>query len=792
MNELKLNSLRARKARLSRIFGKRSHLLLLIVVTAAAALGGLALLLSPSYQRFAFFSLALAVFGSMLLLWYFFGLKSLPAAVSPKSLDELLEAGLLASFGRQQPRSILDLWEAALSRWQARFILSHCLLDIQTIAQNLSTEKSGLEQIWLRAQELTTRSQSSELDAGQLMTAILLEAGSLKSYLGSINMNAADILEVYTWGHRLSEAINRPNPHFGGIGRDWAAGYTPTLDSFGQNISRLIERGGCHFYSLAHSEVLDGLVHGLSHGSGAVALVGEAGTGKSSLAFALAERLLEGRDQSLSYYQIVSLNAAQILSAHSTNLENIILQLFGEAAHAGNIIILLDDAQLFFGKGTGALDVSQIMMPLLQNRSIKVICLFTPNDFEHLKISNSALSAEMAVTKINEPSDELVMSILEDTALTLEQRDRLVVSFEGIREAYRLSGQYSQDLAYPGKAIKLLELATAYAQGQFLTAGSVQSAIEKMLGIKVAKVEAVEADRLLHLEDLIHKRMINQSRAVSVIASALRRGRAGVANPKRPIGSFLFLGPTGVGKTELARSLAAVYFGAEKHIIRLDMSEYQQQSDIARLLENGTTSDRGLIMSIRQQPFSVVLFDEIEKAHPSILNLLLQLLDEGQLTDQAGKPASFKNSIIIITSNAGSADITQRLASGGELDDFERPLIDKLINQGSFKPELMNRFDEVVLFRPLNEKELAQVAQLMIGELNETLAKQNVRVELSDEAIAQVVANGFDPQFGARPMRRAIQKMVEDTVASRILSGQAKPGDTIMLGARDLGGQRSV
>ncbi|HEX9153211.1 MAG TPA: AAA family ATPase, partial [Candidatus Saccharimonadales bacterium] len=279
---------------------------------------------------------------------------------------------------------------------------------------------------------------------------------------------------------------------------------------------------------------------------------------------------------------------------------------------------------------------------------------------------------------------------------------------------------------------------------------------------------------------------INQTRAVGVVASALRRGRAGVSNPKRPIGSFLFLGPTGVGKTELARSLAAVYFGNEHNMIRLDMSEYQQPEDVARLLATGGQNDHSLLLAIRQQPFSVVLLDEVEKAHPNILNLLLQVLDEGQLTDEQGRPASFRSSIIIATSNAGAADIAGQVRSGGELDNFERPLINKLIADGQFKPELVNRFDEVVLFRPLNEEELSQIAMLMLGDVNKTLYAQQIAVQLTPEALKQIVHQGYDPEFGARPMRRIIQKTVENAIAVKILRGEAQPGSTIVLDTQDL------
>ncbi|HEX5395274.1 MAG TPA: AAA family ATPase, partial [Candidatus Saccharimonadales bacterium] len=486
------------------------------------------------------------------------------------------------------------------------------------------------------------------------------------------------------------------------------------------------------------------------------------------------------------YYQIVSLNASAILSAAGDKIEKIMLTLFNEAVHARNIVIFLDEAELFFGKGAGAFDVSQILLPLLQNHTVKVVATFTPEYWQQLRGKHDSLASLLAPIIIKEPDEATTLRVLEDSALTLEVQNGVLVSYQAVREAYRLSDQYMQEQAYPGKAISLLSQALPYTEGKLLTASSVQSAIENTRGVKVAKAEAPEADTLLHLEDRIHGRMINQEKAVNAVAAALRRGRAGVADPRRPIGSFLFLGPTGVGKTELARSLAATYFGDERRMIRLDMTEYQQSEDVERLLSTGGPADKSLISQIREQPFSVVLLDEVEKSNQAVLNLLLQLLDEGQLTDKSGRPASFRNAIIISTSNAGSAEITQRVAAGDSLDAFQRPLIDKLIAAGQFKAELINRFDEVVLFRPLNQTELAQVAKLMMDSVNKNLAKQNVSVQLSDAALAKLIQAGYDPQFGARPMRRVIQETVEDAVATRILEGKAQPGTVISLDANDL------
>lgn len=436
--------------------------------------------------------------------------------------------------------------------------------------------------------------------------------------------------------------------------------------------------------------------------------------------------------------------------------------------------------------GPGSFDATQILLSIIQARSVPIILAMAPNDFQRLRTANQSLANLLTPVMLQELPEAGVMRVLEDTAVGLENRHHVLVAYEALKEAYRLSGRYNQDEAYPGKAIRLLEQSVPHSEHSVVTTRSVQQAIEQTRGVKVSGAAPAEADALLHLEDDIHRRMINQSHAVGVVANALRRARAGVTNPRRPIGSFLFMGPTGVGKTELAKAVAATYFGAESSMIRIDMSEYQQADDVQRLLATGQTENASLLMSVRQQPFSVVLLDEIEKAHPNILNLLLQMLDEGQLTDVSGRAASFKDCVIIATSNAGAQTIRERIAQGQSLESFSSELTDELIKSGQFKPELLNRFDEIVFFRPLDAGELAQVVQLMVNEVNTTLTNQNISIELTPAAIQKIVAEGNDPRLGARPMRRALQRIVENTLAQKILKGEAQPGDHIVLNDTDL------
>jgi ATP-dependent Clp protease ATP-binding subunit ClpC len=780
--QVNLSSIRARKARFAKVIGSSGQGVMWLSVLALAG-GGVYFLTLGELERVGYLGLALAGMTAVFALWHRYDLKKIAVHQPAEMLDDILSQTLLASL--KAPITPQSAWHAALHLPEAQFVCHHLLLDARLLEQGFSTNEQDMAGVWQQAITLKEMHGAAELHSGTLVTALILVSSIGESFLTQSKLRKEDTVEVLSWCERELGYLNQPKPFFGGIGRDWASGFTPTLEHFGENISRALEMSGGLAYFQAHADLLDGVVSNLRRGS-AVALVGTEGTGKSTLVYSLGQRLLEGRDAELKYYQIISLNASLILSQSGAQLERLMLTLFGEAIAAGNSILFLDDAQLFFGSGVGAFDMSQVLLPVLKNRNVKIIAAFTPTDWQQLQARQSALANSFASVTIPEPSEVATFKVVEDTALVLEHRNKVLISFEAIREAYRLSGQYMQERAYPGKTISLLEQAVPYANQGALTASTVQMAIEKTKGVKVSAAQAPEADMLLHLEDHIHERMINQKRAVSVVASALRRGRAGVSNPKRPVGSFLFLGPTGVGKTELARSLAGVYFGDERQMIRLDMSEYQRPEDVSRLLATGGQNGNSLLLAIREQPFSVVLLDEVEKAHPNILNLLLQMLDEGQLTDEQGRPASFRSTIIIATSNAGAADIAQRVKSGNALDDFERPLIDKLIAEGQFKPELVNRFDEVVLFRPLTEEELSLVAQVMLQDVNKTLANQQITVQLTPEALRQIVHQGYDPEFGARPIRRIIQKTVENAVAVKILQGQTQPGNTIVLDVSDL------
>ena len=316
-----------------------------------------------------------------------------------------------------------------------------------------------------------------------------------------------------------------------------------------------------------------------------------------------------------------------------------------------------------------------------------------------------------------------------------------------------------------------------------VTEEEIAKIIERWTGIPVSRLMESEREKLLHLEDTLHKRVIGQDEAVRVVAEAIQRSRAGIQDPNRPLGSFLFLGPTGVGKTELAKTLAASLFDDEKNLIRIDMSEYMEKFSVSRLIGAppgyvGYEEGGQLTEAVRRRPYSVILFDEIEKAHPDVFNVLLQVLDDGRITDSQGRTVDFKNTIIILTSNLGSQILLDGIGADGEITQAAKDQVDALLHH-TFRPEFLNRLDEIVFYKPLTKANITGIIDLQIDALNKRLSDKQLRCELTDSAKQLIIDTSYDPQFGARPLRRYIQHTVETLIAKKILAGSILPGETI-------------
>ena len=516
------------------------------------------------------------------------------------------------------------------------------------------------------------------------------------------------------------------------------------------------------------------------------------------------------------------------------------------------------------GSAEGAVDAANILKPALSRGEIRVVGATTLNEYRKYIEKDAALERRFQPVTVGEPTAEATIEILKGLRDKYEAHHKLTITDEAIESAVRLSVRYINDRFLPDKAIDLMDEAASRVRMDAESASPELKSLEEKIaalrrekaeviaaqdyeraaqlrdieqnyveqveierenwrknlavnrgtvgeediakvvagwtGIPVTRLTEDESQRMLKLEEVLHKRVVGQEEAVTAVAKAIRRSRVGLKDPKRPIGSFLFLGPTGVGKTELCKALAEAMFGNEGDMIRIDMSEYMEKHTVSRLVGSppgyvGHEEGGQLTEKVRRKPYSVVLFDEIEKAHEDVWNILLQILEDGIVTDSQGRRVDFKNTIIVMTSNVGARNITAadkplgfdgREADTDESTRFERikqAVMEEL--RRTFKPEFLNRIDETIVFRQLTEEDIRRIAQRMLEITGKRMAQQNITLLADEEAVATLAKDGFDPQYGARPLRRAIQNEVEDAVAEQMLEGKLLSGDTARICLRD-------
>lgn len=513
------------------------------------------------------------------------------------------------------------------------------------------------------------------------------------------------------------------------------------------------------------------------------------------------------------------------------------------------------------GAAEGAIDASNILKPSLSRGEIQVIGATTLNEYRKHIEKDAALERRFQPITVGEPSSDEALEILKGVRDKYEAHHRVKITDDALEAAVKLADRYITDRFLPDKAIDLVDEAASRVRLKTFTAPpDIKNMEEKVLklgkekedaircqeyekaanirdeeqkmkaelekikdewkqknqtqthvvsseeiaeivstwtGIPVKRLAEEESERLLKMEDLLHQRVIGQEEAVKAISKAIRRGRVGLKDPKRPVGSFIFLGPTGVGKTELSKALAEAIFGDEKSLIRVDMSEFMEKHSVSKLVGSppgyvGYDEGGQLTERVRRKPYSVLLFDEIEKAHPDIFNILLQILEDGRLTDSQGRVVDFRNTVIIMTSNVGARTITEpkRLGFSAAKDETAKNYEDMKSNvmgelKKSFRPEFLNRIDDIIVFHPLSEADIKEIVKLMLRVLIKRLEANSIKLEVSEAATEHLAKKGFDPLFGARPLRRAIQSMIEDRLAEEMLEGKVKAGDSIVVDLED-------
>jgi ATP-dependent Clp protease ATP-binding subunit ClpC len=574
------------------------------------------------------------------------------------------------------------------------------------------------------------------------------------------------------------------------MNRAMTAVATPFLDSVSDDLTRAAVYGQTSLLIGRESEMAN-VLRAIEGGDQSVILVGQPGVGKEALIEGLADLMVEEKvPEVLQDKRLLKLSIPHIVSAEGgTGADERFLYALSQVAHSGNIILVIENVHELIGQG--GIDLASILAAELSKGYTFVIATTTPQAYAEI-VERSVIAPKLQKIVIDEPSRNEAIQVLEAKANGIEAKHKVIFTYAAIAAVVDLSSRYMHDSALPEKALELMKEVALVAGKRgpgpnWVRKEDVASLISERTRIPVTEVTEAEGEKLLNLEERLHERVVGQEPAVKAVASALRRARTELRSGKRPIANFLFLGPTGVGKTELAKATAEVYFGNEQVMVRFDMSEYQDQASIARLI--GGNGQAGLMTeAVRKNPFSLLLLDELEKAHPDILNLFLQVMDDGRLTDGLGRTVDFTNVILIATSNAGTQFIQDQVASGTPLGVIKDDLLETEL-RGVYKPEFLNRFDDIIVFAPLTREDVVAIAYLLIVKVVERLKAKGIAFTVTDAAIHELAEQGYDPKFGARPLRRVIQEKVENPLADYLLKGQVERRDTLIF---DKAGQISV
>ena len=583
-------------------------------------------------------------------------------------------------------------------------------------------------------------------------------------------------------------------------------------------------------------------------------LIGEPGVGKTAIAEGLARKIVMGDvPDDLLDKRILSLDLSGMVAGtkYRGEFEERIKKVMEEVKKAGNVILFIDELHTIVGAGSaeGAVDAANIIKPALGRGEIQVIGATTLNEYRKYIEKDAALERRFQPVQVGEPSQEASLEILKGLREKYEKHHNLQINdrflpdkaIDLMDEAASRVRMEAEEISPEVKSLEeklavltrdkeaaienqdnetaaqLRDIEKNYrdqveaerdkrrqnhTQHRPVNADDIAAVVAGWTGIPVTRLTEDEGARLLRMEDTLHERVVGQDEAVKAVARAIRRGRVGLKDPKRPIGSFLFLGPTGVGKTELCKSLAEAMFGDENAMIRIDMSEYMERHTVSRLIGSppgyvGHDEGGQLTEKVRRKPYSVVLFDEIEKAHEDVWNVLLQILDDGRITDSQGRTVDFKNTVIVMTSNIGAKSLTAasgRLGFSAE-ERGSDPDAEKRFQQAketvmaelrqTFRPEFLNRIDDIIVFRSLTEENIQEVARRMLKTVSARMESMGIHLDASEAAIVELAKEGYDPKYGARPLRRAIQSQVEDAVAEKMLDGTLREGDTAKLTVED-------
>ncbi len=678
-------------------------------------------------------------------------------------------------------------------------IMQEKIVEIFTDGQCKNDPEISFEvqQILFQSYENAYVSRKRYVDVAEVLEAVVGASHPLQEWLYDLGIEQQRFHNVVEWV-RIREKMRDQYQKFRvqaskrskyGMDRAMTAVATPYLNTFSQDLTR---SGTLGYLTtcVARDKELEEVFRSIDAGRSGVVLVGERGVGKKTIVDGIAERMIEDTVPKRMYdKRLVQLSTTALVAGVDVNgAQERLIHMMGEISHAKNIILFINNVQdLVTGQG---FDISETLAEYLSSGRFLIIATATSEGYNK-HILNTSIGSLFARVDIPEMEENAAIQVVESKVGGIEYEQNVFFSYDAIENCVKLSTRFLRDQKLPESAVDLSTEVASFVKStrgehQLITKDDVAHVIGQKTGVPVTSISQDESSKLLQLEEEMHHRVVGQAEAVSMVANALRRARAEIRSTKRPIANFLFLGPTGVGKTELAKTIAEVYFGGENRMVRLDMSEYQDVSGIYRLIgrpgEQGTGS---LTEAVRQKPFSLVLLDEMEKAHPQILDLFLQVFDDGRLTDSTGRVIDFTNTIIIATSNAGTRYVQEQINAGVALETIRENLMRSELKD-HFRPEFLNRFDGIVLFHALNREDTKTIAAYMLKRITKDLDARGIGFRVEESGLEHLAQVGFDPEFGARPMRRAIQDLIENKLAEMILMHQIDRRDTVVLDGAEL------